>query len=185
MATGFIPVAKRRTQLPRRCIHCGSSRWRGPCMWTSAPAHPSGEDHCLREKCSCQGARVAGRISRTGRCGCSLAPSLLHLCELPHGAAAVRKRAPRMLLRALTVGFVGSRFQADLYNTSLRMLLELSVRGSIYTLINRFNPFPATENRRALRPCAGRPSIARASSVGRPRDFRALKPPCHTQDASS
>ena len=46
-----------------------------------------------------------------------------------------------------------------------------------------FNPFPATVIRRALRPCADRPSIARASSVGCPRDLRALKPPCHTQDA--
>ena len=44
-------------------------------------------------------------------------------------------------------------------------------------------PFRATEIRRALRPCADRPSIARASSVGCPRDLRALKPPCHTQDA--
>ena len=33
------------------------------------------------------------------------------------------------------------------------------------------NPFPATENRRALRPCVGRPSIARASSIGHPRDI--------------
>ena len=134
MATGFIPAAKRRTQLPRRSIHCGSSRWRGPCMWTSAPAHPSGEDHCLRENCSCQGARVAGRISRTARCGCGLAPSLFHLCELPHGAAAVRKRASRMLLRALTVGFVGSRFQAGLqhvgnWNTRLRIETQSTERS--------------------------------------------------------
>ena len=46
-----------------------------------------------------------------------------------------------------------------------------------------FNPFPATEIRRALRPCADRPSIARASSLGCARDLRALKPHCHTQDA--
>ena len=49
----------------------------------------------------------------------------------------------------------------------------------------RVNPFPATvlSIRRALRPCADRPSIARASSLGCPRDLRALKPHCHTQDA--
>ena len=46
-----------------------------------------------------------------------------------------------------------------------------------------FNPFPATEIRRALRPFADRPFIARASSVGCQRDLRALKPSCHTQDA--
>jgi hypothetical protein len=47
------------------------------------------------------------------------------------------------------------------------------------------NPFPATEIERALGPCADRPSIARASSVGCPRDLRALKPLCRVRRASS
>ena len=67
-------------------------------------------------------------------------------------------------------------------NASVR--LGSSGPGSrLSAVLSALNPFPATEIRRALRPCADRPSIARASSVGCPRDLRALKPPCHTQDA--
>ena len=65
-------------------------------------------------------------------------------------------------------------------STSSVCMLQLNVP---LVHMKKFNPFPATEIRRALRPCADRPSIGRASSVGCPRDLRALKPPCHTQDA--
>ena len=57
--------------------------------------------------------------------------------------------------------------------------------GGIIVRYMIVNPFPATEIERALGPCADRPSIARASSVGCPRDLRALKPLCRVRRASS